>query len=89
MTITIKVARDAQAGVWYIANSDLPGLNLEGESLDELYDRLFLNSTLLRSFSAFACPGQDQMPFKFGKSAQHSQHQPPMRSGCVSPLVAQ
>ncbi len=33
MTITIKAARDADAGVWYIADSDLPGLNLEGESL--------------------------------------------------------
>jgi hypothetical protein len=33
MTITIKAARDAKAGVWYIADSDLPGLNLEGESL--------------------------------------------------------
>src|SRR6516162_2112275 len=41
MTITIKAARDAEAGVWYIANSDPPGLNLEGESLDELYDKLF------------------------------------------------
>jgi predicted RNase H-like HicB family nuclease len=41
MTITIKAARDAEGGVWYIADSDLPGLNLEGESLDELYDKLF------------------------------------------------
>jgi hypothetical protein len=41
MTITIKAARDAEAGVWYIANGDLPGLNLEGESLDELYNKLF------------------------------------------------
>jgi predicted RNase H-like HicB family nuclease len=41
MTITIKAARDAEAGIWYIADSDLPGLNLEGESLDELYDKLF------------------------------------------------
>ena len=36
-----NAARDAEAGVWYIADSDLPGLNLEGESLDELYDKLF------------------------------------------------
>jgi hypothetical protein len=35
------VPGDAEAGVWYIADSDLPGLNLEGESLDELYDKLF------------------------------------------------
>jgi hypothetical protein len=41
MTITIKAARDAEAKVWYIADSDLPGLNLESESLDELYDKLF------------------------------------------------
>jgi hypothetical protein len=38
MTITVKAARDAEAGVWFIADSDLPGLNLEGENLDELYD---------------------------------------------------
>jgi hypothetical protein len=31
----------AKTPVWYIANSDLPGLHLEGESFDELYDRLF------------------------------------------------
>jgi predicted RNase H-like HicB family nuclease len=42
MTITIKAARDAEAGVWYIANSDLPGLNLEGESLDDLYANYFM-----------------------------------------------
>ena len=41
MTITIEAARDAEARVWYIADSDLPGLNLESESLDELYDKLF------------------------------------------------
>ena len=41
MTIAIKAARDAEARVWYIADSDLPGLNLESESLDELYDKLF------------------------------------------------
>jgi hypothetical protein len=32
VTITIKAARDAEAGVWYIADSGLPGLNLEGET---------------------------------------------------------
>ena len=41
MTITVKAARDVEARIWYVANSDPPGLNLEGQSLDELYDKLF------------------------------------------------
>jgi hypothetical protein len=40
MAITVKAQRDPEAGVWYIADSNLPGLHLEGDSLDELYAKL-------------------------------------------------
>ena len=38
--IVVKAARDAEAGVWYIESSDIPGLNLEGETLESLTDKL-------------------------------------------------
>jgi Domain of unknown function (DUF1902) len=40
MAITVKAQHDPEAGVWYIADSDLPGLRLEGDSLDQLYAKL-------------------------------------------------
>ena len=38
--ITVKAAWDAEAKVWYTAESTLPGLNLEAETLDELRNKL-------------------------------------------------
>ena len=38
--IVVKAARDAEAGVWFVESSDLPGLNLEGGTLEELADKL-------------------------------------------------
>ena len=38
--IVVKAAWDADAGVWWIEDSDLPGLNLEAESLDALRDKV-------------------------------------------------
>jgi predicted RNase H-like HicB family nuclease len=38
--IVVKAARDAEAGVWYVESSDIPGLNVEGETLEELMDKL-------------------------------------------------
>jgi predicted RNase H-like HicB family nuclease len=38
--ITVRAAWDPDAMVWYTAYSDLPGLNLEGDTLDELRDKL-------------------------------------------------
>ena len=38
--IVVKAARDAEAGVWFVESSDLQGLNLEAESLEELADKL-------------------------------------------------
>lgn len=36
----MKAARDADAGVWFVESSDLPGLHLEADSLEELADKL-------------------------------------------------
>jgi hypothetical protein len=38
--ITVRAAWDPDAMVWYTAYSDLPGLNLEADTLDELRDKL-------------------------------------------------
>jgi Domain of unknown function (DUF1902) len=38
--ITVKVAWDPEARVWYIDESSLPGLDLEAETIDELRDKL-------------------------------------------------
>ncbi|MGD9984846.1 MAG: DUF1902 domain-containing protein [Porticoccaceae bacterium] len=38
--IVVKAARDQEAGVWFVESSDVPGLNLEAESLDALADQL-------------------------------------------------
>jgi Domain of unknown function (DUF1902) len=42
MTITIKAARDAEAGVWYIADSDLPGLILRARALMSFTTNYFM-----------------------------------------------
>jgi len=39
-SITVKAAWDAEAAVWYIAHSDLPGLHIEAETPIALYDKL-------------------------------------------------
>jgi hypothetical protein len=36
----IRAVWDDEAGVWFIADSDLPGLAAEGETLDELHEKL-------------------------------------------------
>lgn len=38
--IVVKAVRDADAGVWLVESSDVPGLRLEGASLEELADKL-------------------------------------------------
>jgi hypothetical protein len=38
--IVVKAAWDAEAEVWWVEHSDLPGLNLEAESLETLRDKL-------------------------------------------------
>ncbi len=39
-TITVKVEWDAEAGVWYIEHSSLPGLHIEADTPIELYNKL-------------------------------------------------
>lgn len=34
--LTINVSHDEQEGVWHVLSSDLPGLNAEAATLDEL-----------------------------------------------------
>jgi len=36
MTLTVTVSHDQDEGVWYVERSDVPGLNAEAGSLDEL-----------------------------------------------------
>jgi Domain of unknown function (DUF1902) len=40
MTITVKAAWDPEARVWFVADSTLLGLHLEGDNLDDLYNKL-------------------------------------------------
>lgn len=36
----MKAARDADAGVWFVESSDLPGLHVEADTLEALADKL-------------------------------------------------
>jgi len=38
--IVVKAARDAEAGVWFVEDSELAGLNLEAETLEALVEQL-------------------------------------------------
>lgn len=38
--IIVKAAHDPEAGVWYVEESDLFGVNAEAETLEELVDKL-------------------------------------------------
>ncbi|MFZ5654150.1 MAG: DUF1902 domain-containing protein [Pseudomonadota bacterium] len=38
--IIVKAARDQEAGVWFVESSDVPGLNLEADSLETLAAKL-------------------------------------------------
>jgi hypothetical protein len=38
--IVVKAARDDEAHVWFVESSDLPGLNLEADTLDTLIEML-------------------------------------------------
>ena len=39
-SVTVKAAHDAEAGVWYVEESDLFGLNAEADTLEQLVDKL-------------------------------------------------
>ncbi len=38
--VTVKAAHDPEAGVWYVEESDLFGLNAEADTLEELVQKL-------------------------------------------------
>ena len=38
--IVVKAAYDAEAGVWFVETSDVPGLNVEAASVEELVRKL-------------------------------------------------
>ena len=38
--LAVHVAFDEEAGVWYVAHSDVPGLNLENERVSDLLRRI-------------------------------------------------
>ncbi len=38
--IVVKAARDADAGVWFVESSDVAGLNLEADTLEELAEKV-------------------------------------------------
>ena len=38
--IVVKAVCDPEAGVWLVESSDVPGLNLEGETLEALAEKL-------------------------------------------------
>lgn len=38
--VVVKAARDEEARVWFVESSDLPGLNLEADTLDALIEKL-------------------------------------------------
>jgi hypothetical protein len=39
-SVTVKAAHDPEAGVWYVEESDLFGLNAEADTFEELVDKL-------------------------------------------------
>lgn len=38
--IVVKATRDPEAEVWYVESSDVPGLNVEADSLEEMLAKL-------------------------------------------------
>lgn len=38
--ILVKAARDLETGVWFVESADVPGLNLEADTLEELVEKL-------------------------------------------------
>jgi len=58
--IRVKAAWDAQAKVWYTAETSLPGLQIEANSLFEFYDKLPSAIEVLLEGT-----GKRKVPFEF------------------------
>jgi Domain of unknown function (DUF1902) len=55
MKITVKAALDPDATIWFVAESSLPGLNIEADSFDALVAKLpGAIADLIESDSGFA-----------------------------------
>jgi len=39
--LNVHIAFDEEAGVWYVADTDVPGLSLEAENADQLIARIY------------------------------------------------
>ena len=49
MKYTVRIKRDRKAGVWYVASSGVPGLDVEGDTREEIEAQIReLASELLR-----------------------------------------
>jgi predicted RNase H-like HicB family nuclease len=59
--IVVKAAWDPEAAVWWVEHSDLPGLNLEAESLEALRDKLPNAVEDLIEASGQVCEGDVQI----------------------------
>ncbi len=60
MQFTITVSHDEKEGVWFVQSSDVPGLNAEAASLDELVDVI---SDLAPGLVTANLPGVDMPTF--------------------------
>ena len=60
--IVVKATFDADAQVWYVEHSDLPGLNLEAPTLDRL--RELLPPLILDLLEAAGDPGPFDVPIE-------------------------
>lgn len=38
--LAVHIARDEETGIWYIAQSDIPGLRLEGDTVSDLLRKI-------------------------------------------------
>jgi len=56
----IKVSLDSESGVYYVAESNVPGLHAEADSLDEMRDTIFeLAPDLLLANGVIKPPNHD------------------------------
>lgn len=42
INLQVHIAHDSEAGVWYVAKSDIPGLSLEAPTATKLVDRIVI-----------------------------------------------
>ncbi|MBX6421476.1 MAG: DUF1902 domain-containing protein [Nevskia sp.] len=60
---TVECHWDAEAGVWYVAHTDIPGLATEAATLEELQNKLLRMIPELLELNGSVERGQ-QVPFK-------------------------